>query len=87
MIYDINKRSLFTKDVTTGKNWTSEAGLESRVNVPIFVLVGFLQKDQFNQQHQIIDTFYTPSVVSAQRFIGIEKYQDGGIGCIHTFDK
>ena len=46
------KRSSCMKDVTTEINWTFELGVEDGFDLPIYVIVGFMQKDQFNQQHQ-----------------------------------
>ena len=53
------------KDVTTENNWTFELSVGDGIDVPIYVIVGFMQRDQFNQQHQNNDTFYRPSVVNA----------------------
>ena len=46
------------KDVTTETNWTFELGVGDGIDIPIYVLVGFMQRDQFNQQHQKNDKFY-----------------------------
>ena len=46
------KRSSFMKDVTTENNWIFELGVGDGIDIPIYVIVGFLQRDQFNQQHQ-----------------------------------
>ena len=45
-----------------------------------------MQRDQFNQQHQINDTFYRPSVVNAQCNIVIENVPDAGIDCNYAID-
>ena len=58
------KRSIFMKDVTTENNWTFELGVGDGVDIPIYVVVRFMQRDQFNQQHQNNDTFHRPSVCS-----------------------
>ena len=50
-------------------------------------MVGFMKRDQFNQQHQNNDNFYGPSVVNAQRTIGSEKFPDAGINCNYAIDK
>ena len=81
------KRSSFMKDVTTENNWTFELGVGDGLDVPIYVIVGFMQRDQFNQQHQNNDTFYRPSVVNAQCIIGSEKFPDAGINCNYAIDK
>ena len=81
------KRSSYMKDVTTEKNWTFEFGVGEGVDLPIYVIVGFMQRDQFNQQHQNKDTFYKPSVVNAHCIIGSEKFPDTGINCNFAIDK
>ena len=75
------------KDVTTENNWTFELGSGDCIDIPIYVLVGFMLRDQFYQQHQNIDTFYRPSVVNAQRIIGSEKFPDAGTNCNFAIDK
>ena len=47
-----NKRSCYMKDVTTENNWSLELGAGDGTDVPVFIIVGFMQRDQFNQQHQ-----------------------------------
>ena len=81
------KRSPLMKDVTTENNWTFELGLRDGIDLPIYGIVGFLQRDQFNQQHQITDRFYRPSIVNAQCIIGNEKFPDAGIKCKYAIDK
>ena len=81
------KRSSCTKDVTTDNNRTLELGVGDGIDIPFYVEVGFLERDQFNQQHQKNDTFYRPSVVNAQCIIGNEKFPDAGINCNYAIDK
>ena len=45
------------KDITTEKNGTLELGVGDSIDIPFCVIVGFMQRDQFNQQHQNNDTF------------------------------
>ena len=75
------------KDVTTENNWSFELGVGDVVDIPIYVLVGFMQWDQFIQQYRSNDTIYRPSVVNAQCIIGSEKFPDTGINCNYDFDK
>ena len=56
------------------------------IDVPIYVLVGFMQRDEFYQQHQNNDTFYRPSVLNAHCIIGSEKFPDAGINCNCAID-
>ena len=82
----IIERSSFMKDVTTEINWTFELGVGDGIDIPIYVVVGFMQRDQFNQQHQNNDTFYRPGVLNAQCTIGSEKFPGVGIICIYVID-
>ena len=75
------------KDVTAEITWTFELGVGDGINIPIYVIVGFMQRDQFSQKHQINDTFYRPSVVNARCIIGSEKFPDAGINCNYAIDK
>ena len=42
------KRSSYMKDVTTENNWTFELGVGDYVHLPIYVIVGFMQRGHFN---------------------------------------
>ena len=81
------KRSSYMKDVTTENNWTFELGVGDGIDIPIYVIVGLMQRDKFNQQHQNNDTFYRPSVVNAQCKIGSENFSDAGGNCDYAIDK
>ena len=81
------KQSSYVKDVTIENNWTLGLGVGDSVDLPIFVIVGFMQTYQFNQQHQNKGTFYRPSVVNAQCIIGSENFPDVGENCNHAIDK
>ena len=81
------KTSVYMKDVTTENIWTFELGVGDGIHIHIYVIVGFLQRDHFNQQHQKNDTFYRPSVVNAQCIIGSEKFLDAGLNCNYAIDK
>ena len=78
------RRSIFIKDVTTEINWNFELGVGDCIDIPIYVIVGFMQRDQFNQQHQNNDT--QPSVVNAQCVVGNENGK-AGINCNYAIDK
>ena len=75
------------KDVTTESFWTFKLGVGVGIVVPIYVIVGFMQRDQFNQQHQNNDTFYRQSVVNAQCIIGKVKVPDVGTNFNHAIGK
>ena len=81
------KRSSFMKAVTTENNWNFEFGIGNGIDVPIYIMVEFMQRDQFNQQHQNNDTFYRSSVLNAQAIIGSEKFPEAGINCKYAIDK
>ena len=74
-----NKKASFMNDVTTENNWIFELGFGDDAAIPIYVIVGFMQRDQLNQQHQNNDTFHRASVVNVQCIIGNEKLPDAGI--------
>ena len=69
------KRSSYMKDVTSEKNWTFELGVGDSIDVPIYVKVGFMLRDQFSQQHQNVDTYYKPSLVNPNVFLEMKNSQ------------
>ena len=73
------ERSVFMKEVNTQKLWSCELGAPEGKNVHIWIIVGFQQKDRQNSQSLNNDTFYRPSVTSAQCVIGTEKKPDSGV--------
>ena len=70
------KRSFYMKDITPKNIWTFELGVGEGIDVSIFIKDGFMQRDQFNQQHENKDTFYRTSVVNAQCKICSSKFSD-----------
>ena len=64
------KKSFYMKDVTTEIIWTFELGVGDANDIPLNVIVGLMQRGQFDQQHQNNVTFCRPSVVNAQCIIG-----------------
>ena len=75
------------KDVTTQNNWTFELGVRVGIDIPVYVIVGSMQRDQLNQQHQNNYTFYRSTVVNAQCIIGSEKFPYAGKICNYAIDK
>ena len=67
------------KEVNTQNPWNFELGTQAGINVPIWIIIGFQQSDRQISQNENNDTFYRPSVTSAQCIIGTEKYPDSGI--------
>ena len=49
------------------------------MNVPIWIIIGFQQRDRQDSQNWNNDTFCRLPVVSAHCVIGTEKYPDAGI--------
>ena len=43
------ERSVFMKEVNTQKIWTSELGTQERINVPIWIIVGFQHIDRIHK--------------------------------------
>ena len=61
------------KEMNTQNFWTFELGTQEGVNVSIWNIVGFQQRDRQDSQNFNNDTFYKPPSTSAQCFIGTEK--------------
>ena len=73
------ERSDFMKEVNNQNLWNFELGSHENMNVPIWILIGFQQRDRQDSQNLNNDTFCRLPVVSAQCIIGTEKYPDAGI--------
>ena len=73
------ERSVFMKQVNTQNLWIFELGTQEGINVPIWIIIGFQQKDRQNSQNENNYTFYRPPVTSAECIIGTEKFSDSGI--------
>ena len=56
-----------------------ELGSHENMNVPIWIIIGFQQRDRQTYQNLKNDTFCRLPVVTAQSIIGTEKYPDAGI--------
>ena len=54
------ERSVFMKEVNTQNLWTFELGTQERINVPIWNIVGFQQRDRQDSQKLNNDKFYGP---------------------------
>ena len=70
-----HERSPDTKEVTIQSNLTFELGLQSGIDVTIYVKFGLEQGNCFIQQQRNNDSFYRPTVVNAQYIIDSEKIQ------------
>ena len=49
-------------------------GTQEGINVPIWIIVGFQQRDRQDSQNLNNDTFYRPPVSSCQCISGTERY-------------
>ena len=73
------ERSVFMKEMNNQNVWNFELGSHENMNVPIWIIIGFQQRDRQDSQTLNNDTFCRLPVVSAQCIIGTEKYPDAGI--------
>ena len=73
------ERSVFIKEVNNQNVWNFEIGSHENMNVPIWIIIGFQQRDRQDSQNLNNDTFRRLPVVSPQCIIGTEKYPDAAI--------
>ena len=75
------------KEVNTQNFRSFEKRAQEGVNVPIWVTIGFQQKDRQDSKNlNNKDTFHRPPVTSAQCILGTEKYKNILIELFLTFD-
>ena len=70
------EKSVSKRDLSFQIFWTFELGTQEGINIPIWITVGFQQRDTENSQSLNNDTFYRPQVTSAECIIGTGKYSD-----------
>ena len=73
------ERSVFMKEVSTQNLWSFELGTHENMNVPIWVFVGFQQRDRQDSQNLANDTFCRLPITSAQCIFSTDKYPDSAI--------
>ena len=73
------ERSVFMKEVNTQNLWSFELGTHENMNVPIWIIVGFQQRDGQDSQILPNDTFCRLPITSAQCIISTENYPDSAI--------
>ena len=73
------ERFVFMKEVINQNLWNFELVSHENMNVRIWIIIGFQQRDRQDSQNLNNDTFCRLPVVSAQCIIGTEKYPDAGI--------
>ena len=67
------ERSVFMKEVNNQNLWNFELGSQESMNVPIWSIIGFKQRDRQDSQNLKNDTFCRLPDVSAQCVIGAEN--------------
>ena len=67
------KKSPSTNEVSIQSDSTFELGVQSGIDVTIYVIVGLEQGYCFIQQQRNNDSFYRPTVVNAQCIIDSKK--------------
>ena len=72
------ERSVFMKEVNNQNLWIFELGTPEKMNVPIWIIIGFQQQDRQHSQILNNNTFCRLPFVSAQCINGMEKYPDAG---------
>ena len=73
------ERSVFVKEMNNQNVWNFELGSQENMNVPIWIIIRFQQRDREDSQNLNNDAFCRLPVVSAQCIIGTEKYPDARI--------
>ena len=74
-----NERSVFLKEVNNQNLWNFELGSQGNMDVPIWIIIGFQQRDRPDSQNLNNGTLCRLPVVSAQCIFGSEKYPVAGI--------
>ena len=62
------------KEVNNQNLWNFELGSHESIVVPIWIIIGYQQRDRQDSQNLNTDTFCRLPVVSAQCIIGTEKH-------------
>ena len=73
------ERSVFMKEVNTQNLWGFDLGTHENMNVPIWIIVGFQQRDRQDSQTLVNDSFCRLLITSAQCVISTEKYPDSAV--------
>ena len=73
------ERSVFMKEVNNQNLWNFELSSHEKINVLIWIIIEFQQRDGQDSQNLSDDTFCRLPFVSAQCIIGTENFADAGI--------
>ena len=72
-------RSVFRKEENTQRLWNFEVGSQERIHVPIWIVVGFQQKNRLKSENDTQkDTFNSLPVTCAESIIRTDKKLDAG---------
>ena len=71
--------SIFMKEVKTQNLWSFEIRTQESVNISLWSIIGFEQRDRQDSQNSNNDTFYRPPVTSSQCIIATEEYPDSDV--------
>ena len=73
------ERFVFMNEVNNQNLWNFELGSQESMKVPLWIIIGFQQRDRQDSQSLKNDTCCSLPVVRAQCVIGTEKFPDAGI--------
>ena len=73
------ERSVFMKEVNAQNFWIFELRTHERIKIPIWIIIGFQQRERQDSQNMNNDSFYRPPVTRAQCINGTEKYPNSAI--------
>ena len=73
---EYEERSVSMIEVNCQKFWTFELGTQEGINIPVWIIIEFQQKERQNSQNLINGTFHRPLVTNTQCIIGKENYPD-----------
>ena len=81
------ERTVFMKEVKTQNFWTFDLGTQEGINSPVWIIIGFQQRNRRDSQNLNNDTFYRPPVTSVQCLISTEKSPDSANLIIYADDE
>ena len=73
------ERFVSVKEVKNQNLWTFELVSQENMNVSIWIIIAFQQRDRQDSQSLNKDTFCRLPVISCQCIVGTEEYPDSGI--------
>ena len=73
------QRSVFLKQVNNRNLWNFNLGGQESINVPIWIILGFQQRERLDSQNLKKDTPCRLPDIGAQCYFGTENYPDAGV--------